>query len=68
MTHPTPFVVPKPQSTEPEFTKILREAGIEQSDAHKYLFVREWCQRNRGRCWIPESVLEAMNLDVGRWS
>ena len=58
--------IPVPQ-IEPEFDRILREANVSLADAHKYLFIREWCQRNRGRVWIDEGVLERMGMDIGRW-
>ena len=67
MTPRPPFTTPSIPSTEPEFTKILREANIDINDAHKFLFVREWVKRNKSRVFIPPEVLKAMGMDTSRW-
>ena len=58
--------IPVPQ-IEPEFDRILRDAGIKQEDAFKYLFVRAWIKSNYRRCFVPPAVLEQMGL-VDTWN
>lgn len=47
---------------ETEFARMLREAGIPESDAHKYLMVQQWVRRNCRSKFVPVSILEACGI------
>lgn len=51
-----------PKNGETEFDRILREAHIPLADAHNFLMVREWVERNCRQKYVPPAILEKFNI------
>jgi hypothetical protein len=47
-----------------EFEKQLRRLGLTRETCRGSTDLRKWCERNRNRCYIPEWLLDAWDIEV----
>lgn len=50
-----------------QFETLVRQLKLKKHDYEASPQLRNWCQHNRNRCYIPEWLLDAweMTVDVG---
>jgi len=56
--HPTAPVLPT------EFDQQVRRLGLAEAEYVSSVELRRWCQHNRNRVYIPESLLEEWGIEV----
>jgi len=47
-----------------EFDEQIRRLGLTSQTCATSAQLRDWCERNRNRCYIPEWLLDAWGIDV----
>jgi hypothetical protein len=47
-----------------EFEKQLRRLGLARETCTGSTDLRKWCEQNRNRCYIPEWLLDAWDIEV----
>lgn len=47
-----------------QFEVRVRQLRLEPEDYVFSAVLREWCERNRNRCYIPESLLKGWGITV----
>jgi hypothetical protein len=56
--------IPVPSAAAGEFEIELRRLGLTKQTCVGSSELRQWCQRNKGRFYIPEWLLEAWGITV----
>jgi hypothetical protein len=46
------------------FEEQVRDLGLTEQTCASSAELREWCQRNKDRCYIPEWLLKRWEMDV----
>ena len=54
----------RPSNQPTEFEVQVKELGLSQQDYVSSTKLRNWCERNRNHCYIPEWLLEAWDIQV----
>jgi hypothetical protein len=47
-----------------EFEKQLRKLGLTKETCAGSTDLREWCERHRNQCYIPEWLLKSWGIEV----
>jgi hypothetical protein len=56
--------IPHVPATATEFEKRMRELQLTRETCTGSSELREWSQRNRNRCYVPESLLKTWGITV----
>jgi hypothetical protein len=57
-------VGPLPPASETEFEKVVRRLRLRRDNYARSEELRGWCEQNRHRCYVPESLLELWGMTV----
>jgi hypothetical protein len=57
------FPVPAPRPAT-EFETQVRQLGLQKHNYEVSPQLRDWCEHNRNRCYVPEWLLDAWKMTV----
>jgi hypothetical protein len=58
------FASVRPAAAATEFEKQIRKLRLTNENCSSSDKLRRWCQQNRHRCYVPESLLKAWGISV----
>jgi len=56
--------MPQAPATPSEFETVVKRLGLAPENYASSFALKDWCERNRNRCFVPEWLLEQWRIAV----